>query len=100
MDHATAVELIHGAVAATGGTWADLGAGSGTFTRALATLLGPRGTVHAVDHDAAPTSAPTSQDAGTAARVVSHRADFTRELALPTLDGLLLANSLHYVRDQ
>src|SRR5690606_11791159 len=43
-----AADLITAAVT-EGGTWADLGAGSGTFTRALASLLGAAGTVYAVD---------------------------------------------------
>jgi len=30
-------------------TWADLGCGDGTFTRALATLLPPGGVIHAMD---------------------------------------------------
>ena len=46
-----AAALIRSAVTEPGGKWADLGAGTGTFSRALATLLGPAGTVYAVDHD-------------------------------------------------
>src|SRR5262245_4114906 len=46
-----AIALIRGAVTRPGGLWADLGAGSGMFTRALATLVGPGGTVYAVDND-------------------------------------------------
>jgi trans-aconitate methyltransferase len=79
-----------------GGAWADLGAGRGTFTAALARLLGPGGVVHAVDRDAgamASLRGPT---------VVAHVADFAdadawRALALPPLDGILLANALHFV---
>lgn len=51
MQSREAVELIEGGVVG-GGTWADLGAGSGTFTRALAELVGAAGTVYAVDRDA------------------------------------------------
>src|SRR5262245_12950400 len=46
-----AIALLRPAVSATRGTWADLGAGTGTFTLALAELLGPGGRVFAVDRD-------------------------------------------------
>ena len=51
MNHADHVELLRGAVE-PGGTWADIGAGSGAFTLALADLLGPGGRIVAVDRDA------------------------------------------------
>jgi SAM-dependent methyltransferase len=34
------------------------------------------------------------------ATIIPQQADFTRPLDLPALDGLLLANSLHFIRDQ
>jgi len=37
-------DLIRAGVGAAGGTWAELGAGTGNFTWALAELLCPRGT--------------------------------------------------------
>ena len=52
VDHADHVGLLRGAVE-PGGTWADVGAGSGAFTLALADLLGPGGRIVAVDRDAA-----------------------------------------------
>jgi SAM-dependent methyltransferase len=94
--------MISGGVASTAepGTWADLGCGDGTFTRALAQLLPAGSVVHAVDlDDAALASIPAERD-GVA--VVTHRADFT-ERPWPfeaRLDGILMANSLHYVREQ
>jgi ubiquinone/menaquinone biosynthesis C-methylase UbiE len=101
MDHRDHVRLIREGVAGDGLTWADLGAGSGAFTLALADLLGPAGTIHAVDRDARALA-----ELGEAARrrfpdvalqlVVG---DFTRPLALPPLDGVVMANSLHFVRD-
>ena len=51
MNVRDAVQLIAPAVPA-GGRWADLGAGRGTFTAALARLLGPGGTVYAIERDA------------------------------------------------
>ena len=51
VDHADHVGLIRAAVE-PGGTWADIGAGQGAFTLALADLLGPGGRIVAVDRDA------------------------------------------------
>ncbi len=51
MDHIEMVALIRGAIETPGETWADLGAGTGNFTRALRELLGPQGTIYAVDRD-------------------------------------------------
>ncbi|HYW05738.1 MAG TPA: class I SAM-dependent methyltransferase [Longimicrobium sp.] len=94
-----AAALIGPAVPATpGGRWADLGAGRGTFARALARLLGPGAEVYAVDRDRAAVAAL----AGIGAPITALRGDFGDEagwssLALPPMDGILLANSLHYV---
>lgn len=73
--------------------WADLGAGEGNFTRALATLLGAGAHITAVDKDAA---ALRALPAGIETRV----ADFTRPLDLHELDGIVMANSLHFVRNK
>jgi ubiquinone/menaquinone biosynthesis C-methylase UbiE len=82
-----------------GGTWADLGAGSGSFTRALAELLGPLSIIHAVDRDArALRSLHASNGAGLPHITVLH-GDFSRDLSLPPLDGILMANSLHFHGD-
>ena len=99
MDTRDAARLIAPAVTA-GGTWADLGAGTGTFTAALARLLGSKGRVYAVERDPRAISAldalaqrvPT--ESGSIAVI---RGDFTERIDLPVLDGVLLANSLHFV---
>lgn len=95
MNHADLVELIRDGVAGAGMRWADLGAGEGAFTVALAELLGPSARVTAVDRD------------GRALRRLAGRpgietitSDFTRPLGLSGLDGVLMANSLHFVRDK
>ena len=95
MNHTEARNLIRAGVTTPGGTWADLGAGSGVFTRALADLVGPAGTVYAVDRQQgrAPDGAPPGW-----ADVIQIRADFAGPLELPPLDGLLMANALHFVR--
>jgi SAM-dependent methyltransferase len=98
VDHADHVGLLRGAVE-PGGTWADIGAGTGAFTLALADLLGPGSRIVAVDRDA---SALHDNARIVAARfpgvtVETVVADFTRPLDLPELDGIVAANSLHFV---
>ncbi len=84
-----------------GGVWADLGSGEGAFTLALAELLAPGGRIHSVDTD---TGALRTQQRSMSARFPGveleiHRGDFTGSLKLPTLDGIVMANSLHFHRD-
>ncbi len=99
MKNEEAIELIRGGIEA-GEEWADLGAGTGTFTRALAELVGRDGSVWAVDRDARAVRDLEAMDLppGVALRVI--QADFTGELLLPKLDGILMANALHFVHDQ
>jgi len=89
----------------TGGTWADFGAGEGTFTLALARLLGTKGMVFAVDRDDRALEALERRavEVGIRNRVTPVIADFTAPFELPgesahRLDGMLFANSLHFVR--
>lgn len=102
MDHADHVGLLRPAVA-PGGTWADIGAGTGAFTLALADLLGASGRIVAVDRDGRALRENASVVSGRFPSVALEtvRDDLTGTLALPTLDGLVAANSLHFVpRDQ
>jgi ubiquinone/menaquinone biosynthesis C-methylase UbiE len=98
--HSDHVALLRDGVPGPGGTWADLGAGGGAFTLALADLIGPTGTIYAVDKDRG-----SLRDLERALRaafpaVTLHpvAADFTQPLALPPLDGVVMANALHFVR--
>ena len=93
LRHEELVGLIEGGVAGRGGRWADLGAGEGAFTLALAELIGPEGRVVAVDKDA---RALRAIGPGVETRV----ADFTKPLDLHDLDGVVMANSLHFVPDK
>lgn len=103
MDVSEAIELLTDAVPANGGSaWADLGAGDGTFTLALAGVLGADARVIAVDRDASALrelEGRARKDRHAHIRTVV--ADFTQSFELTTdtpLDGMLFANSLHYVR--
>jgi SAM-dependent methyltransferase len=104
MEIHDAIELLRDAVGDADGVWADLGAGTGTFTRALAALLGPGSTIYAVDDDAAAVRALRGLPSTPDVRVVAVKGDFTKPLELPAageavLDGILLANALHFVGD-
>jgi SAM-dependent methyltransferase len=104
MNAAEALELVRDAVPARGGTWADLGAGHGTFTRALVELLGPKGRIYAVDRDRRALAALGRWASRDGAGVIPVVADFSRPFGFPglgeaLLDGMLMANALHFVRD-
>ena len=93
MNHADHVALIEGGVGERGGRWADLGAGEGAFTLALADLAGPDAQIIAVDKDARALQELRG-------RFETRVADFTRPLNLHDLEGVVMANSLHYVRNK
>lgn len=103
MDTSEAVDLITGAVPRRAGTWADLGAGDGVFTRALAEVLGAGSRVYAVERDRRALVTLERRVARDMAGVIVVEADFTGPFELPgldgVLDGILMANALHYVRD-
>ncbi|HYH93136.1 MAG TPA: class I SAM-dependent methyltransferase [Candidatus Saccharimonadales bacterium] len=103
MDHADHVALlrtgVEGGRRGAGAVWADIGAGRGAFTLALADLLGAGATVIAVDRDR---GALAENARVVAARfpLVTHtalEADLAGPLEVPPLDGLVAANSLHFV---
>lgn len=75
-------------------TWADLGAGNGLFSEALFSILPPGSIIHAVDLHKQPSLQPHPS-------IIFHQADFVKDkLPIPALDGILMANSLHYVQEQ
>jgi ubiquinone/menaquinone biosynthesis C-methylase UbiE len=102
MDHRDHVGLLREGVLGGGRGWADLGSGEGAFTLALADLLGPTGSIHTVDRDgrALEVQVRTLRDAFPSVRVTPLVADFTMPLELPPLDGIVMANSLHFERDK
>lgn len=103
MDHPDHVYLLRRGVPGSGGVWADLGAGDGAFTLALADLIGPRGVIYAVDKNgrALRRQRPAMAERFPRVTVHYHQADFTQPLDfLPPLDGIVMANALHFVRSQ
>src|SRR5258708_24585898 len=99
MDHADLVALIKDGVTQRGGRWADLGSGEGAFTLALADLLGPGSHITAVDRDAAALRY-LDRNRFPGVEIETQVGDFTRPLALSNLDGVVMANSLHFVKDK
>jgi len=102
MNHNDHVFLLRKGVPNPGGIWADLGSGAGAFTLALADLLGPTGSIYSVDKDR---GALREQESAMRSRfpatTVSYiPADFTHRLNLPALDGVVMANSLHFLREK
>lgn len=95
MEHKDAVALIQQGIGAPGQSWADLGAGSGTFSLALADLLGEKGQVYSVDRQVKAFSPNVVKPSF--ANIIPLQADFTQTLDLPPLDGILMANALHFV---
>ncbi len=102
MDHRDHVRLLREGVLGAGKTWADLGSGEGAFTLALADLLGPAGSIFSVDRDASALQVQLRAlvDAFPHVRAATLVADFSRPLEFPGLDGIVMANSLHFERDK
>jgi SAM-dependent methyltransferase len=104
VEIAEAVALIRDAVGSGSDSecWADLGAGGGTFTQALHELLPTGSRIFAIDRDAAAVSKVARWAAQNAPEVSATVGDFSKQAdlrSLPPLDGILLANALHFVRD-
>ena len=92
MQLSEAIDLIQQGIPDRSGNWADIGAGTGMFTLALMEIL-EQGAIYAVDkspHALWSLSAP--------ARIDLHvvEGDFNMPLEMSDLDGIIMANSLHY----
>ncbi|CCH53861.1 methyltransferase type 11 [Fibrisoma limi BUZ 3] len=100
MQLSEAIELISHdqLITSRASVWADLGCGSGLFTRALVRFLQPGSHIYAVDLDE--TILPKALETGPVT-IRPLRLDFVQnDWPFRALDGLLMANSLHYVSDK
>jgi len=105
MDHIDHVNLIRDGILlpkpeSPALTWADLGSGRGAFTLALAEVLPFSAVIYSIDRDSAALRDQERAMRVRFPRIVVHYlpADFTHPLDLPLLDGVLMANSLHFHR--
>ena len=99
MDLDSAISLIRTPllIGSLPARWADLGAGSGLFTKALADLLCTGSEIYAVDKKPASVLSDFPQNI----RLNLLALDFVREeLPFNGLDGILMANSFHYVKEK
>ena len=78
--------------------WVDLGCGSGTFTLALASLLPQGSLIHAMDRNSSGLSKLPDQQGPTSIKKL--KGDFMKDQWPSTLDGILMANALHFVKDK
>lgn len=98
MELATAIQLIQPGVETTHHqTWADLGCGEGLFTQALASILADHSIIHAVDKKLSGRIISSNKTI----KILPHELDFTEFLSSSDpLDGMLMANALHFVQDK
>lgn len=78
-------------------TWADLGAGNGLFSQALATQLANGSVIYPID-TAAVVKTITSPTSGVSIKPI--QMDMTSAELNVRFDGVLMANSMHFVQDQ
>ena len=102
MNHQDHVHHLRKGISEHGGVWADLGSGEGAFTLALADLIGLTGHIYTVDKNqgALRQQERAMRSLFPGIHVDYLTADFTHPLDLPPLDGIVMANSLHYVRQK
>lgn len=92
MTTTAAIEFIRPAIPKAKGIWADIGAGNGIFTQALDQLLLPQSTINALDKNTKALGTLSLQNCFL--KIETY--DFNDALELPLLDGILMANTLHY----
>ena len=102
MDDADHVALLEKGVPSPGGVWADFGSGQGAFTLALADLIGQSAVLYSVDKNRTALQQQKSivQSRFPDLTIQYLHNDFTRPIDLPPLDGLIMANALHFVRNK
>ena len=102
MKHDDHVRLIEDGVRGAGPQWLELGAGEGAFTLALADLLGADGHILASDRDdrVLRAAAAAVRRRFPATQLETRAFDFTDAIPYGPFDGVLAANTLHFVKDR
>ena len=103
MNHNDHVNLLRPANLNQNGIYADFGAGSGAFTLALRELVGLDATIYAVDKDRGALGELENLHRtrfNSTLSLILLPNDFSRPLNLPPLDGIVMANSLHFFKDK
>jgi ubiquinone/menaquinone biosynthesis C-methylase UbiE len=102
MTHQDHGELIKNGISKTGGAWAELGSGTGAFTLALREILGSESEIYSIDKDKLSLDMQRMRfdDTFPDSRIHYVVTDFTQPLKLPTLDGMVMANSLHFIKEK
>ncbi|KAA3648227.1 MAG: class I SAM-dependent methyltransferase [Chloroflexi bacterium] len=98
-----AKSLITAGVSRQSGIWADLGSGDGVYTAALVELLEPGSSIYAVDQSREALQSLEGRfhrEYVDFNNLITMQADFRADLDLPGLDGIMMANSLHFVEDK
>jgi len=101
MDHQDHVDLLRPANLSPGASFADFGAGSGAFTLALRELLGLSAYLYAIDRDKAKLKSLEQAHRsifGNEKNLQLIHGNFMDDLDIPPLDGILMANSLHFFK--
>ena len=92
MELIQAINFLDPAIPKQKEVWADIGAGTGTFTLALDQLLAKGSTIYSLDKDP---SALYSLELKRCTLQVKAQ-DFDEPFDLPMMDGIIMANTLHY----
>ena len=87
-----AISLIQKGIPKNAATWADIGAGTGTFTLALQEIL-EKGIIYAVDKNP---HALWKLPLNDPVKIEIIEGDFFKKIDLPKVDGIIMANALHY----
>jgi trans-aconitate methyltransferase len=97
MNLEDAINLIRPEKPFTETVWADLGCGRGLFTYALASLLPQHSTIYAIDKSMDAFIERAGFDGIT---IKEFEINFESNTLPSNLNGILMANSLHFVKDK
>jgi ubiquinone/menaquinone biosynthesis C-methylase UbiE len=102
MNHAEHVSLLKKGVPTKGSVWADLGSGTGAFTLALRDIIGSESEIFSLDKDreALELQRRRVDTLFPHSRIHYVVTDFTEPLHMSNVDGIVMANSLHFIKEK